>query len=96
MEEKQRAALRAIVTGRVQAVGFRQFVQSRGRELGLAGWVRNSADRSTVEVMAEGESGVLTTFLDHLNDGPPAARVDQVDVEWTTPVGLTEPFEIRH
>ena len=42
-----------LVKGRVQGVGFRWFVQREACQLGLRGWVRNTAD-GDVEVMAAG------------------------------------------
>jgi acylphosphatase len=77
-----KAALRAIVRGRVQGVGFRDFVWRRARFLGLVGYVRNLPDGRSVEVVAEGQRDDLEQLLEFLRSGPPAARVEQVDVEW--------------
>jgi len=59
------------------------------------GDVRN-CDDGTVEVRAEGPSDVIGRFLDRLGDGPPMARVDQVDeLELVTEADLpAEQFEI--
>ena len=88
---------RAIVTGRVQGVGYRASAAHEARRLGLLGWVRNRFDGS-VEVDAQAEEPVLQRFLVYLRQGPPGARVKSVDVEWL-PVasGPSElgPFEIR-
>ena len=75
-------ALRAVVRGRVQGVYFRSFVARRGTELGLTGYARNLPD-GTVEVWAEGNTAHLQKLLDHLATGPPAARVEKVDTEWS-------------
>ncbi len=79
---ERRAALRAIVRGRVQGVGFRDFVWRRARFLGLVGYVRNLPDGRSVEVVAEGRRDDLEQLLEFLRSGPPAAHVEQVDVEW--------------
>ena len=86
-----RAASRvvALVSGKVQGVGFRFFVQSRAVALRLAGSVRNQPDGS-VRVDAEGPKDDLLTLLDDLREGPPAARVERVDVEWHPPRGSEE------
>jgi acylphosphatase len=66
-----------VVRGRVQGVGFRYFVGSRARDLGLAGWVRNRADGS-VEVLVRGSADALATLEAALSRGPAASRVESV------------------
>jgi acylphosphatase len=70
-------AVRFIVYGRVQGVGFRFFVEREARRLGLKGWVRNRQDGS-VECLAIGASETLEQLHRKLREGPPAARVEQV------------------
>lgn len=66
-------ALRLIVSGRVQGVGFRPFVHRLAVEQGLAGWVRNVSGR--VEIHAEGAAAALARFQRALIDeAPPLAR----------------------
>ncbi|MCP5116194.1 MAG: hypothetical protein GY953_35655, partial [bacterium] len=67
------ARLRIILTGTVQGVGFRPFVYRLAKELGLAGWVRNSASGLTVEV--EGAGRVTREFLGRLDTERPAPAV---------------------
>ena len=87
--------LQALVRGRVQAVGFRQFVWSRAARLGLAGWVRNGDDGRSVEIEAEGPTDALERLLDLLRQGPYGARVDDVQASWSDePRGYTA-FEVR-
>src|SRR3972149_240154 len=55
MTEPGLAALRAVVRGRVQGIGFRDYVYTRARFLGLSGYVRNPAHgRSPGGVAAPG------------------------------------------
>lgn len=68
---------RWIVTGRVQGVGFRAWVQYRATSLGLAGWTRNVADGS-VEVEAEGSAEEIAAFELMLRQGPRHAAVRSV------------------
>jgi acylphosphatase len=68
---------RYIVAGRVQGVGFRWFVEHEARALGVGGWVRN-ADDGTVEVVASGTADQLARLRKALEQGPRAARVDEV------------------
>jgi acylphosphatase len=74
-------AVRIVVTGRVQGVGFRDFVKRRAGELGLAGWVRNRPDGS-VEAEAVGREAALLRFVEALRVGPGHARVDVAAEEW--------------
>lgn len=70
---------RFIVTGRVQGVYFRQSTAEKSRNLGLSGWVKNLPD-GRVEGMAQGPSVALAALKTWLHQGPPAARVD--DLQW--------------
>ena len=88
-------ALHAVVHGRVQGVYFRTFVSRRGAELGLTGYARNLPD-GTVEVWAEGETAQLQRLLDHLATGPPTARVEKVDTEWSEHTEGHTAFRIRY
>ena len=78
---------RFVVRGRVQGVGFRYFVLSRARLLGLQGWVRNLPD-GTVEARAWGEDGALDSLHALLAEGPGHARVENVEV---SPLGEASP-----
>jgi acylphosphatase len=75
-----RQSVHAIVTGRVQGVGFRAFVASEARLLKLDGWVRNRRD-GTVEAVFAGADHDIQQLLTGLNAGPPAAAVYEVRVE---------------
>ncbi len=87
--------LHVVVRGRVQGVGFRWFVREAGRQLGLAGWVKNRPD-GTVEVMAEGEPDEIEKLRARLSAGPPGAAVTEVrDVSGPGDDGaLVNPFTI--
>ena len=90
------ASLRVVVRGRVQGVGFRDFVYMRARFLGLRGYVRNLPDMRSVEVVAEGERGSLEQLLDYLRKGPRGARVHGLDVTWGEPGGRHTTFEVAY
>ena len=70
-------AIHVVVTGRVQGVGYRYTAQRTAARMGLHGWVRNQNDGS-VQLHAQGDTEVVTRFIEFLNDGPPAARVSEV------------------
>ena len=87
------SAVRATVTGRVQAVGFRDATVRRARELGARGWVRNAED-GTVAVHAEGDGDAVERLVGFLGEGPVGASVSGVEVEDVNPEGH-EQFAIR-
>lgn len=68
---------RVLVSGRVQQVGYRDYIVRQARALGVTGWVRNLSD-GRVEMLADGEQAALDAFLTASRDGPPLARVDDV------------------
>jgi len=79
-----RVARKYLVSGRVQGVGFRFFVQAAASRDGLHGWVRNLPD-GRVEAIAEGDADAVDRFERALRHGPPGARVEQLDIEHTVP-----------
>jgi acylphosphatase len=87
-------AKRYIVSGRVQGVGFRWFVDHEARQLGLSGWVRNNIDGS-VEVLAIGSPQQHAALRDKLQRGPRAARVDEVKELPADPVPGLNTFRIE-
>lgn len=87
--------LHCLVEGRVQGVGFRAFVASNARRLGLTGWVRNVPDGRSVEVVAEGESGRLGDLIQLLRLGPDGARVTGVHESRADSTGEFGEFSVR-
>jgi acylphosphatase len=71
-------ARRWLISGRVQGVGFRYFVQKRAMELGLDGWARNLAD-GRVEVYAVGSPEKLSNLAARLHAGPIGSDVRTVE-----------------
>ncbi len=71
-------ALRFLVYGHVQGVGFRWWVWRQATRLGVDGLARNLRDGS-VEVIAEGSGSALAELERLLGQGPPAAEVERVE-----------------
>ena len=90
------ASLHVVVRGRVQGVGYREFVYTRARFLGLRGYVRNLPDMRSVEVVAEGERTSLEQLLDYMREGPRGARIDGLDVTWGEPAGRHTTFGVAY
>ena len=87
-------ARRFVVSGRVQGVGFRWFVQDAATRAGATGWVRNLPDGG-VEALVEGESDVVARVESAVRSGPRAARVDRVSIDEEQPEGRFTTFSIR-
>ncbi len=90
---KDGIAVRAVVRGRVQGVGYRDATVRRARRLGAMGWVRNEDDGSVL-VHAEGSEEAVEGLLAFLREGPRGAQVDEVEVERLKVEGH-EQFAIR-
>jgi len=86
-------AVRAVVRGRVQGVGFREAAVAEAGRLGALGWVRNRDDGSVL-VHAEGPEGAVEELVEFLEKGPPGARVESVEVEKSKVEGH-EQFAVR-
>jgi acylphosphatase len=75
---KQEAlARRYIVSGRVQGVGFRNFVEHMARKIGVHGFVRNRRDGS-VEVYGIGQPEQLKQLRAALHKGPMMSQVSEI------------------
>lgn len=72
--------VRLIITGRVQGVFFRAFVEKTANELGVKGQVRNY-DNGNVGIVAQGDEEQLKAFIKLCKQGPPGAEVKKVQVE---------------
>ena len=68
-----------LVSGRVQGVFFRDHTQKWASSLGLTGWVRNLLDER-VEILVEGEEDKIQMLIAKVKQGPPMARVDNLDI----------------
>jgi acylphosphatase len=80
-----RTSRRFLISGRVQGVGFRYFVQSVAIRESLSGWVRN-LDDGRVETAAAGDADAMERFERALRHGPSSARIDNVVVDDTFPM----------
>lgn len=89
------ARFHALISGRVQMVGFRMFAQDWAYQVGVVGYVRNMPDGS-VEVVAEGAQETLEIFLERLKQGPRSARIDNLAADWQSSRGEFTDFRISY
>jgi acylphosphatase len=87
--------MEAVVTGEVQNVRYRVFVQDSATVLDLVGSVENLPDGS-VKVIAEGPPDVLKEFVEYLNEGSLQAKVASVSIDWGTASGTFDEFSVLH
>lgn len=85
---------RCVVTGKVQRVGYRDYVQGAAAELGLTGYIENLPDGS-VYVVAQGEPESLRLLVEHLHEGSLLSRVEGVAVEWGTNNTPASDFSVK-
>lgn len=76
----------AVVSGRVQGVGFRWSTEAEARRLGLTGWVRNTYD-GTVETEFEGTDEAVEAMVTWLRSGPRWSRVSGLTTREVVPKG---------
>jgi acylphosphatase len=86
--------VRALISGTVQGVWFRNATQRSARALGARGYVRNLPDRR-VEAVFQGNPDTVESALAFVREGPPDARVTQVEVEELSNQEFHD-FEIRY
>jgi acylphosphatase len=88
-------AVRHIVKGIVQGVGFRYYVVQQATRLGLTGYVKNQPDMS-VEVYLEGPEDACDQMKRLLQTGPPSARVREIETEPRTPTNQWNSFHVEY
>ncbi len=82
------------VRGRVQGVYYRESMRLEADRLSVTGWVRNRRD-GDVEAVLQGEAEAVAALIDWARHGPPAARVDAVEVSDHPTLADATAFERR-
>ncbi len=75
---------RLVISGRVQGVGFREWMVQKARDLGVSGWVRNRLDGS-VEALVAGDTAAVEELLRLCRRGPRMAVVLSIEEELADP-----------
>ena len=92
---QKQVRVHAIITGKVQGVFFRMETQGAARSHNVSGWVCNKMDGS-VEAMFEGAEADVRATLAWCHQGPPRARVSNVDVTWQSYIGEFRDFKVTY
>lgn len=87
-------AVQLLISGRVQGVSFRYYTRQKASELGVAGWVRNLMN-GKVEAWVQGDEEAVERMVDWCRQGPPSARVDEINIKDETVESGLSGFEIR-
>lgn len=90
-----KARAHILVSGQVQGVFFRDHTQRWASSLELTGWVKNLRD-GRVEALVEGDKESIRDLINKLNQGPPLARVEKIDVNWEDYKGEFKYFQITY
>ncbi len=85
--------IHCVVMGRVQGVGYRDFVEGKAREFGIFGWIKNKPNGS-VEMVFQGTPDMLKTCIEFINQGSLLAQVESVAIDWQTPRKHFEEFKV--
>jgi acylphosphatase len=83
------------ISGMVQGVGFRGFIKSNAKRLGLKGWVRNLPD-GRVEAILQGEKQVIESMIEEINKGNILSEVREMDVIWEDTQEVHDDFTVVH
>ena len=88
--------IKAIVSGKVQGVGFRMYTRAQAKQLGVRGYVSNLRN-GNVEIVAAGTVEAIDALMEWAKSGSPPAVVKNLEVEVVTEnVEEFEDFEIRY
>ena len=87
-------AIRIIVRGRVQGVGFRAWTQREASGLGLSGWCRNLPD-GTVEALFQGAPEAVAAMIALCAHGPAYSKVTEVEQHTAEVNAATSNFDIK-
>lgn len=81
--------------GVVQGVGYRFFAVEQAKQHNILGYAKNLPN-GDVEIVAEGDEGMIKDFIKQLTIGPVSAHVTKVSVEWNDSEYRFDNFDIRY
>ena len=94
MKPKNHVSVHVFIYGYIQGVSFRANAWREAKKHGLVGWIRNLKDRR-VEAIFQGEEDNVNEVVNWCRTGPPAAKVEKVDVAYEAGTEVFKRFDIR-
>ena len=87
--------VQVVISGRVQGVWFRANTKQRAEQLGINGWVKNTADGKVVALF-EGDEKHIQEMIEWCHYGPPLAKVENVEVKKQPASSDFDQFSVRY
>ena len=84
-----------IISGKVQRVSYRAYIQNSATKLEIVGFVKNLPD-DTVEIVAQGKPDILKEFVEYLHEGSLSAKIETMSVDWRTAKKIYDDFSILY
>lgn len=85
--------IHCVVSGKVQRVGYRDYIECYAKEQELFGWIRNH-ENGTVEIVLQGTPDELKACIEVLNQGSLLARVENMTIDWRSPEKQYDEFKV--
>jgi len=90
-----KSTVHVVISGRVQGVWFRVSTKQKAEQLGVTGWVKNTAD-GKVEALFEGDKKHIQEMIDWCHQGPPSAQIDHVEITEQSSSNGFDGFSIKY
>lgn len=84
-----------VITGQVQGVAYRAYVQETATHMNLVGYAKNQSDGSVL-VVVQGGPDSLKEFVEYLHEGSLLSKVEGVAVEWRSASKTFSEFSVLH
>ncbi len=85
--------IHCVVQGKVQRVGYRDFIDVYAKEHALYGWIKNN-ENGSVELVLQGMPDELKECIEILNQGSLLARVENMAIDWRSPEKIFDEFKV--
>ncbi len=85
--------IHCMVSGKVQCVGYRDFVEQYAKEHALYGWIKNH-ENGAVEIVLQGTPDELKACIEVLNQGSSLSRVENMAIDWRSPEKPLNEFQV--